>query len=102
MCDGFVPFRCGWPLSAGRAMSLLVPAGSHLPAYPQESTALRCTALCGDEGYHFCFTLLFSDVVVGVDDWFFLSWLIQNGEWLGKGGFVIVVVGCGNWRDEVE
>ncbi len=84
-------------------MSLLVPAGSHLPAYSQESTTLRCTALCGDdEGYHFCFTLLFSDVVVGVDDRFFLSGLIQNGEWLGEGGFAIVVVGCGKWRDEDE
>ncbi|WP_372906984.1 hypothetical protein [Rossellomorea marisflavi] len=40
-----VPFRCGWSLSAGRSMSLLVPAGSHLPDYPQESTTLRFTAL---------------------------------------------------------
>jgi len=66
--DGFVPFRYGWPLSAGRAMSLLVPAGSHSPAYPQESP-LSCTARCVDEGYHFCFTLLFSDVVVGCGKW---------------------------------
>ncbi|KML34555.1 hypothetical protein, partial [Rossellomorea marisflavi] len=73
------------------------------PPFPQESTTLRCTALCVDDGgYHFCFTLLFSDVVVGVDDRFFLSGLIQNCEWLGEGGFAIVVVGCGKWRNEDE
>ncbi len=32
---------------------LLVPAGSHLPDYPQESTALRCTALLDVDGGEF-------------------------------------------------
>jgi hypothetical protein len=46
---GFVPFRCGRPLSSGSQLSRFGCACrvSSLPLFPKESADLRCKALCG-------------------------------------------------------
>ncbi len=40
-------YAAGACFPVGREMSLLVPAGSHHPPFPQESSAFRFNALCG-------------------------------------------------------
>ncbi|KMK92918.1 hypothetical protein VL03_15305 [Rossellomorea marisflavi] len=46
--EGFVPFRCGRPLSCGvdgEPLQLRLQ-GLTCPLFPRESAVLRCTALC--------------------------------------------------------
>ncbi|WP_187427129.1 hypothetical protein [Rossellomorea marisflavi] len=56
--EGFVPFRCGRPLSCGvdgEPLQLRLQ-GLTCPLFPRESAVLRCTALCafGGENAHAC------------------------------------------------
>ncbi|MCM2590861.1 hypothetical protein NDQ53_16285 [Rossellomorea marisflavi] len=71
---GFLPFRCGRPLSSGSQLSRFGCASrvSSLPLFPKESAALRCKALVVIERM-VCST----SVLIGVKKFFyFIDYLI--------------------------